>query len=154
MRVFSLATMALVGVAQMTHAQDYSPEEVTAAVLTGFIQQDLGRIAQHSNIENQQVFNELVTGELSVSEFFEDAEAQAAMAWDGMILPARYAEMQAIVPFSIEANAGPAALGSGLGGRYIVITLELDGPDDATWGLEDINYLRRDQYNTMADTRP
>lgn len=154
MRVISLAAMALIGITQVATAQDYSAEEVAAAILTGFVERDVARIAQHSNAVNVDFFNGLASGEIPASELFDDPKGQAAIAWDGMILPARYAPNSAYVAFAIEGPNGPAALGSGQPGRYMALVLELDGPEDTTWGLEDVNYFERAEYIAHADTRP
>lgn len=158
MRVFSLAAMALVSVTQMAHAQEHSAESVAAAVLGGFVQQDLQTILAFATESEAESAAEVLADAESAAELaeglFEDLRGQAAIGWDGMILPARYDDLRAVVPYAIEGEAGPAALGSGVTGRYIVMSLELDGPDDTTWGLSDYIYVTRESYMRMSQTRP
>lgn len=152
-----LANLAVLGAllasAPMAQAQTHSAESVAAAVLTGFVQQNATMIAPHSNANNADFFAGIVAGTEEASELFGGSRGAAGAGWDGMILPARYDEMRAYIPFAIEADAGPADLGSGAAGRFIVVTLELDSPDDAHWGLEDINFIDRDRFNGFAQTR-
>lgn len=154
MKRISMATLAFLAAAPMAQAQANSAESVAAAVLTGFVQQDATLIAPHSNGNNADFFAGIVAGTEEASELFGGTRGAAGAAWDGMILPARYDELRAYIPFAIEGDAGPANLGSGAAGRFVVITLELDSPDDAHWGLEDINFLTRERFNGFAQTRP
>ncbi len=154
MRGLSLATAALAGVTQMASAQDYSAEAVASAILTGFLDQDAATIAPHSNAANTGFFAAILAGEEDASELFGGWRGAAGASWDGMILPARFEATRAYVPFAIETPSGNAALTSGVPGRYIVVTLELDGPQDSTWGLEDINTIARQDYLARAETRP
>lgn len=151
MKRISLAALALITASPMAVAQQYSAEAVAAAILTGYVAQDITVIAPHSNETNERFFAALLSGDESPSELFEGTRGEAGTTWDGMILPARYNDRgHAIIPFAIEGNAGPAALGSGVAGRYMSIVLTLDAPDDTTWGFEDVNYIDRGAYDTMS----
>lgn len=150
----SLAVLALLAATPMARAQDHSAEAVASAILHGFLQQDVGLIAPHSNAQNADFFAEVVAGTEDRAEVFGGAHGIAAAGWDGMILPARFEDARAFVPYAIEGQSGAAALGSGVAGRYMVITLELDGPQDTTWGVEDLNYMTRSDFSALAQARP
>ena len=154
MKRISLIAAALMAAAPMAQAQEYGADRVASAILNGYLQQDVTLIAPHSNETNADFFAALLSGSESPSELFEGTRGAAGTSWDGMILPVRYNDRgRAIVPFAIEGQAGPAALGSGVDGRYMAIVLTLDAPDDTTWGFEDINYIGRADYAGMDETR-
>lgn len=154
MRVMTYAALVLLALPTNAQAQDHSAESVAAAILTGYVQRDAALIAPHSNLTNTSFFSRIVAGTEDTSRLFEGTRGEAGTNWDGMILPARYADNFAYVAFAIEGPNGPAALGSGAPGRYMAIVLELDGPEDTTWGFEDINYIDRATYVARAESRP
>lgn len=154
MKRLTVAALALLITTPMASAQEYSPESVAAAVLTGFVQRDVAMIAGHSNGTNVGFFADIASGAEDVSELWDADRGNAGLQWDGMILPVRYnTRGNAIVPFAIEGPAGPAALGSGVAGRYLSVVLTLDSPDDTSWGFEDINYIAPSDYAGMPTTR-
>lgn len=154
MKRISLAVLTTLAAAPMAQAQEFSADRVAASILTGYQTQDAVLIATHSNATNADFFAAVVAGTESPSELFEGTRGEAGINWDGLILPQRYNDRgRAIVPFAIEGPAGPAALGSGVEGRYMAIVLTLDGAEDTTWGFEDINYIDRAAYAAMAETR-
>lgn len=154
MKLFSMTALAVVASTTIVAAQDIGADRVAAAILHGYVQQDVHAIAPFSNETNSDFFYALENGIESEAELFEGTRGAAGRGWDGMILPVRYnARGQAIVPFAIEGANGPAALGSGVEGRYMAIVLTLDSPEDTSWGFEDINYIGRSDYAAMAQTR-
>ncbi|UWQ94067.1 hypothetical protein K3728_09935 [Rhodobacteraceae bacterium M385] len=154
MKRFTFAALAVLATTTIATAQDIGADRVASAILHGFVQQDVQAIAPFSNETNADFFNAIANGVESEAELFEGTRGAAGLGWDGMILPVRYnARGQAIVPFAIEGANGPAALGSGVDGRYMAIVLTLDSPEDTSWGFEDINYIGRSDYAAMAQTR-
>ena len=146
------AALTALSLASPALAQDHSAEAVTSAVLNGFLARDVAAIAPHSNETNADFFAAILAGTEDPNELWGGTRGEAATTWDGMILPARYQPDRAIVPFAIEGPNGPVPLGSGQPGRYMVLTLVLDGPNDTTWGVEDINYIDRADYAARAAT--
>lgn len=154
MKRMSLTALAFLASAPFASAQEIGADRVASAILNGYLQQDIAMIAPFSNETNVDFFAAILAGTESASELFEGTRGEAGIGWDGMILPVRYnSRGNAIVPFAIEGEAGPTALGSGVDGRYMAIVLTLDAPDDTSWGFEDINYISRSDYATMAEAR-
>lgn len=154
MNRIAVTALALLVTAPMAQAQEIGADRVASAILNGYLQQDIAMIAPFSNETNADFFAAILAGSESASELFEGTRGEAGIGWDGLILPVRYnTRGMAIVPFAIEGEAGPAGLSSGVEGRYMAIVLTLDSPEDTTWGFEDINYIRRGDYATMAETR-
>ncbi|ABD55298.1 hypothetical protein [Jannaschia sp. CCS1] len=154
MKRMILAALAVLVAAPMAEAQEYSAEAVAAAVLTGYRTQDATLIAPHSNATNAEFFANMMNGGEHPNQLWGGTRGAAGVGWDGMILPARInGRGDAVVPFAIEGAAGPAALGSGVAGRYMAIVLTLDGAQDTSWGFEDINYIDRTAYGAMAEGR-
>lgn len=136
------------------HAQDHSPEAVAAAILTGFTRADATMILPHLNAYNAEAMSPEVFEEHPFETIFDDPRAHAAMAWDGMILPARFDYLNtAFVPFAIETETGFTSLTSGEPGRLIVVFLDLDSPEDTTWGWEDFGYMDRERYLGFLEER-
>jgi uncharacterized protein YdbL (DUF1318 family) len=74
------------------------------------------------------------------------------------MLPARFAigydgEREAIIPFAVETPTGTASLASAAGEVYLVIVLTLDDAADTSWGFEDVNRYRAEDYKALADRR-
>ncbi len=162
MKRMTLATLALLATTPIASAQEHSAEAVAAAILTGFTQTDITMFLPHLNAYNAANLNAEVAVTLSFDEIFNDERAAAAIAWDGMILPAHYDNSGvyfgsenpvALVPFAIETDTGGAPLGSGAQGRLIVVTLTLDSPEDTTWGWKDFIYMDLDQYMAFLEER-
>jgi len=146
--------LAVVATGASAQTQEHSPEAVAAAILTGFTSADFTVIWPHLNAYNIETMSPEIFEEHTFAEVFDAPRAHAAMAWDGMILPARFDYLtSAFVPFAIETETGFAPLGSGEPGRLIVVTMTLDSPDDTTWGWEDFNYMDRDRYLGFPEQR-
>ena len=149
-----LAALALLATPPAANAQTMGPTGVAAAILQAYTARDVAAIAAHTNETNADFFAALVTGQEDPAELFGGTRGAAGTGWNGKMLPARFnGRGHAIVPFAIEAETGPTGLGSGAAGRYMAIVLTLDGPQDTSWGFEDINYIRRGDYAGMATTR-
>lgn len=154
MKIKALTAFALFATVTAATAQDQTPGSVASAILNGYVHQDVTMIAPYSNETNANFFARLLAGDESPSELFDGTRGEAGTGWDGKSLPVRYNDRgQAIVPFAIEGANGPAGLFSGADGRYMAIVLTLDGPQDTSWGFEDINYIARSDYAAMAASR-
>ncbi|WP_166486117.1 hypothetical protein [Jannaschia sp. CCS1] len=152
MKRIALAALAFFAAAPIAHAQEHSPESVAAAILTGFVERDVARIAAHSSAFNAEFFAAVAAGEMSGASVFNGVEGRAATAWDGLILPVRYRDGDAIIPFAIEVDDVGQSLSSGADGRYIALILTLDGPEDQSWGIDDLNFVQRSAYATYSET--
>lgn len=154
MKRITMAALVALTTTPMAQAQEHSPEAVAASILTGFQQRDVTMIAGHSNETNAVFFTALAAGTEDLNDLWGADRGGAGALWDGMILPVRYRNRStALVPFAIEGPDGPAALGSGVAGRYMSVVLTLDSADDSTWGFEDINYTDRDAFEGYLLTR-
>ena len=154
MKTSVLSAIALLTLAPAAHAQQQGPGSIAAAVLNGYVRQDITLIAPFSNDTNARFFADLLAGRENPSALFDGTRGAAGTGWDGKTLPARYDEQgHAIVPFAIEGPGGPVSLGSGVQGRYMAIVLTLDSPQDTSWGFEDINYIARADYAAMRPAR-
>ncbi|GAB5445961.1 hypothetical protein [Gymnodinialimonas sp.] len=156
MKRMTLAALAVLAATPMAQAQDHSAEAVASAILHAHRAQDVTLMLPHMNETNQRFVQSYAEDPSQFGDVFEGNRAQAGVAWDGMILPARYTvepdgTFQAVIPFAYETDAGFAPLSAG-GGRYIAVVLTLDGPDDTTWGFEDVNYVSSGQYGGLLDS--
>lgn len=155
MKRISLAVLAVLATSPLAQAQEHSAEAVASAILHAHRAQDVTLLLPHMNETNQRFVRGYTEDPSQYGDVFRGTRAQAGVMWDGMILPARYTiepdgTFQAVIPFAYETDAGSAALSVG-GGRYIAIVLTLDGPDDTTWGFEDVNYVSSGQYAELLE---
>jgi hypothetical protein len=133
-------------------------DAVAAAVLEGYRRQDIAAIAVHTNQTNRELFAGLIAGSEDREDLFGGWRGMAATTWDGEMLPARFAigydgEREAIIPFAVETPTGTASLASAAGEVYLVIVLTLDDAADTSWGFEDVNRYRAEDYKALADRR-
>jgi hypothetical protein len=155
MNRIAIAALMCVATAQSVAAQEHSAEAVASAVLHGFLARDANVIGAHTNETNERLFAQIADGVRGATELWTGTRGEAGTTWDGLILPARFrGTTTAIVPFAIEAEGGSvASLQSGAAGRYISVVLTLDGPDDTSWGFEDINFIPPHRYEGYSATR-
>lgn len=146
-----LATLALMATSSLAHAQDHGPEAVASAILNAFVAHDVATIGAHSSAFN---FARVQAGEVDGSSVFNGLEGRAATQWDGLILPARYDDGYAIVPFAIEVGNDAHSLSTQSEGRLIAIILTLDGADDRTWGIDDLDVVQPEAYMAFSEARP
>lgn len=156
MKRIMLAMLATLGTTGISHAQQYSAEAVASAVLHAHRAQDITLLIPHMNETNQSFVQAYAEDPNQFGEMFRGTRAEAGVNWDGLILPARYTvepdgTFQAVIPFAVETTSGYGALGAAGGGRYIAVVLTLDGPDDSTWGFEDVNFVPRSSYDRLLD---
>ncbi len=149
-----LATLALMATSSLAHAQDHGPEAVASTILNAFVARDVATIGAHSSAFNEGFFARVQAGEVDGSSVFNGLEGRAATQWDGLILPARYDDGYAIVPFAIEVGDDAQSLSTQSQGRLIAIILTLDGPDDRTWGIDDLDVVQPEAYMAFSETRP
>ncbi|MEX3015221.1 hypothetical protein [Gymnodinialimonas hymeniacidonis] len=137
---------------QPAAAQAHPPEAVASAILTAFTNRDVAGIGAHANAFNADIFAAFASGEAPSDSVFNGLEGRAAVAWDGLILPARYtADGTAVIPFAIEVGSAGQPLNSGADGRYIAVFLTLDGPEDQSWGIDDLNFVQRGAYLSYTE---
>lgn len=152
MKTIMLAACAVVLMATSAFAQDRPAERVAATVLAGFQARDATVIRDHSTLLNARVIQDIINTEAGAASLFSPARAQAAVAWNGEILPARYERFIAYVPFAIDTPDGPMPLSSGASGPYLAIWLSRDAPNDPTWRYARIVRLLQETYlNRAAD---
>jgi hypothetical protein len=131
-------------------------DAVAAAVLDGYRRQDIAAIAVHTNQTNRDLFAGLIAGSEDREDLFGGWRGMAATNWDGETLPARFTigydgDREAIIPFAVETLTGTASLASGSAEVYLVIVLTLDDAADTSWGFEDVNRYRADDYQALDD---
>ncbi len=135
-------------------AQTHSAEAVASAILTAFQQRDVATIGAHSSAYNADFFASVISGEQDSASVFNGTEGRAAMAWDGLILPARYRpDGNAVIPFAREVGEGAVSLEVQLDARLIAVVLTLDGPDDTSWGIDDLNFIEVNDYMALSESR-
>lgn len=154
--MFGLICVAAIPAA--AHAQDHSAEAVASAVLHAHLAQDITLMIPHMNETNQDFVVAYAEDPGRFGDLFAGSRAQAAVAWDGMILPARYTiepdgTHQAVIPFAVVTANDVAPLGGPVvaNAEYVAVVLTLDGPGDTTWGFEDLNYIDVSQYQSLLD---
>jgi hypothetical protein len=126
-------------------------------VLDGYRGQDVAVIAVHTNQTNREFFAGLIAGSEDREDLFGGWRGLAATAWDGETLPARFTigydgDREAIIPFAVETPTGTASLASGSAEVYLVIVLTLDDAADTSWGFEDVNRYRAEDYQGLDDS--
>jgi len=161
LKAFLLVAMATAVTAIAPHtarAQVHSAEAVASAILHAHRAQDVTLMLPHMNETNQRFVRGYAEDPSQYGDLFRATRAEAGGQWDGLILPARYTiepdgTQQAVIPFAYETRNGSVPLSGSGGGRYIAVVLTLDGPEDETWGFEDVNYIPPSQYQALLETR-
>ena len=139
-------------------AQQFSADAVASAWLGGLQNRDLALSAAHSATATRSVFDAILSGEVSANQIYESEAGPIITAWDGQFLAPRYGTFRdnpaAFVPFgyrgaddsfvSLTQPPEDAA-------ELWVIILILEGADDDSWGVEEVESYTLEAYLGLAD---